>query len=171
MPRGDRAYARSCRGGQLSTVQAQTGSAAARRAIGVDFGSRRVGIAVADELGKMAHARPYLDARDLPRLLKELGELAQNEGVGTFVLGLPRSMDGSEGIAARRVRHFATLLQKSSGAKVELVDERLTTLQATLRLREQGLDARKMRERIDSASAAILLQCWLDSPDGASTAP
>jgi putative Holliday junction resolvase len=134
-----------------------------RRAIGVDLGARRVGVAVADELGAMAHARPHLDGRDVTQLLTALRDLAQAERVDTFVLGLPKSMDGSEGIAARKARRFAAQLAKHTGAKVELLDERLSTVQATARLREQGVDSRQMKDRIDSASAAILLQAWLDS--------
>jgi putative Holliday junction resolvase len=122
-----------------------------------------VGIAVADELGKMAHARPFLQGGNLPRLLQELSKLARQESIDTFVIGLPISMDGSEGMAARRVRAFAQRLAQASGAKVDLLDERLSSVQAQQRLREQGLDARGMRGRVDSAAAAILLQCWLDS--------
>lgn len=134
-----------------------------RRAIGVDLGARRVGIAVADEIGALAHARPYLDGRDVGQLLNALHELAKTEAIDTFVLGLPKSMNGSEGIAARKARRFAAQLAKHTGAKVEFLDERLSSVQATSRLREQGLDARQMKGRIDSAAAAILLQCWLDS--------
>jgi putative Holliday junction resolvase len=133
------------------------------RAIGVDFGLRRVGVAVADELGKLAHARPHLDGRDAPRLIAALCELAKTEAITTFVIGLPKSMDGSEGLAALRVRRFAAALAKRSGANIDFVDERLTSVEATRRLREQGLDARKMKGRIDGAAAAIVLQCWLDS--------
>jgi putative Holliday junction resolvase len=140
-----------------------SGSDRIRRAIGVDLGGRRVGIAVADELGAMAHARPHLDARDLTKLLHELRELARAEAIDTFVIGLPKSMDGTEGIAARKARRFAAQLAKHTRAKVEFQDERLSTVQATSRLREQGLDARQMKDRIDSAAAAILLQCWLDA--------
>lgn len=134
-----------------------------RRAIGVDLGARRVGIAVADEIGALAHARPYLDGRDVTQLLNALRELAKTEAIDTFVLGLPKSMNGSEGIAARKARRFATQLAKHTGARVEFLDERLSSVQATSRLREQGLDARQMKGRVDSAAAAILLQCWLDS--------
>ncbi|HTM45751.1 MAG TPA: Holliday junction resolvase RuvX [Polyangiaceae bacterium] len=135
-----------------------------RRAIGVDFGLRRVGIAVADELGTMAHARPYLDGRDIPKLIAALCELAKTEAISTFVIGLPKSMAGSEGLPALRVRRFAAALAKQSGAKIEFMDERLSTVEASARLREQGLDSRKMKDRIDGAAAAILLQSWLDSP-------
>jgi putative Holliday junction resolvase len=108
----------------------------------------------------MAHPRPYLSAKK--GLLAELGRIAEAEGIDHFLVGLPRNMDGSEGPGARRAREFAKLLTERTGRSVELVDERLSTVEAQARLHQQGLDIRRSRERIDSASAAILLQSWLD---------
>lgn len=133
------------------------------RAAGVDFGKVRVGLAVADELGLMAHPRPYLDGRDAVRVVHQLADLAHAEGIGVFVVGLPRELDGREGVSARRARKFASKLAERTSAQVVLLDERLTTREASGRLRAQGLDSRAQRERIDSASAAVLLQSWLDT--------
>jgi putative Holliday junction resolvase len=71
-------------------------------------------------------------------------------------------MDGSEGLSARRARKFAAEIAGALGFEVELVDERLSSVQAQARLRESGHDARDSRQRIDSAAAAVLLQTWLD---------
>lgn len=136
------------------------------RAAGVDFGSVRVGLAVGDELGLLAHPRPYLPAGDPRALFAALRALARDEGIDVFVVGLPRSLDGKERQSARRVRKFAERLTAETGVRVELVDERLSTVEAQGRLREQGLDARKQRSRIDSAAAAIVLQSWLDARRG-----
>jgi putative Holliday junction resolvase len=133
------------------------------RAAGIDLGRVRVGLALADELGLMAHPRPFLDGRNPKQLLNRLRELAETEQIGVFVVGLPRSLDGREGIAARRARRFADELAQATGRPVELVDERLTTIEAAGRLREQGLDSRAARSRVDSAAAAVLLQSWLDA--------
>jgi putative Holliday junction resolvase len=116
---------------------------------------------VADELGSMAHPRPHLDGRDLTRLIAVLAALAAAEGLDTFVIGLPKHMNGREARGARRVHELAQKLE-AKGFSVVLVDERLTTVEATGRLREAGLDARASRSRVDSAAAAILLQSWLD---------
>lgn len=132
------------------------------RAAGIDYGSVRVGLAVADELGLLAHPRGFLQARPSGRLFEALRHLVADEGVGLFVVGLPKSMSGLEGPASRRVRKFAEELKQRTGVGVELWDERLTTVQARARLREQGVNDRDARSRIDSASAAVLLQCWLD---------
>jgi putative Holliday junction resolvase len=132
------------------------------RAAAVDFGTVRVGLAVADELGLLAHPRPYLDGRDPQRLVEELALLARSEGIELFLVGLPRSLDGKEGVSARRARKLASSLKKASGTRVVMVDEWLTTREAAGRLRAQGLDERAQRSRIDSAAAAVLLQSYLD---------
>ena len=132
------------------------------RAAGIDLGTVRVGVAVADELGLLAHPRPWLDGRDSGQLVEALVELAGQEAIDVFVVGLPRHLSGAEGPAAQRARRFARQLQERSGLKVELMDERLTTRQARARVAEQGLSEREYRDRIDSAAAAVLLQAWLD---------
>ncbi len=133
------------------------------RAAAIDLGKVRVGLAVADELGVLAHPRQFLDGRDSGRLVEALGRLAVEEGIELFLVGLPRMLSGEEGPAARRARQFAQKLHACTGLRVELVDERLTTREAMTRLRDQQLDARESRQRVDSAAAAILLQQWLDA--------
>src|SRR6185295_11664452 len=128
------------------------------RALAIDFGKVRVGIAVADELGLMAHPRPHLDGKNRRALFDSLRRLADEEQIEVFVVGLPRALTGEEGAPARRARKFAEELATRTGRKVELVDEWLSTREAKARLHEQGLDERAMRSRVDSAAAAILLQ-------------
>lgn len=110
----------------------------------------------------LAHPRPHLDGRDLSGTLRSLGDLARGEGWTLVVVGLPRNLDGSEGIAARRARRFAELVGKATGLDVVLLDERLSTREAQARLTAQGLDGKQSKSKVDSASAAILLQTWLD---------
>lgn len=133
------------------------------RAAGIDLGSVRVGLAVADDLGVLAHPRPYLDGKDPGKLLGTLADLAKREAIDVFVVGLPRRLDGREGPEARRARKMAEDLRKRTGVEVVLWDEWLTTREAARGLREAGLDARRARKRVDSEAAAILLQSWLDS--------
>lgn len=136
------------------------------RVAGVDLGAVRVGLAVSDDLGLMAHPRPHRDGRDLLRLAHALRDWAAEEQVGRFVVGLPRTLDGREGPAARRARRFAELLARVAAREVVLHDEWLTTREAQARLREQGVHARAARQKIDSAAAAVLLQSWLDAARG-----
>jgi putative Holliday junction resolvase len=133
------------------------------RAAAVDLGSVRVGLAVADELGLLAHPRPALRLEGEARLLDALSAFAQQEGIEAFVVGLPRSLSGREGPPARRARHFAEVLGKRTGLPVVLVDERLTTRQAQRHLHAGGHNIKGSRSRIDSAAAAVLLQGWLDA--------
>lgn len=136
------------------------------RAAAVDLGKVRVGLAVADELGLMAHPRPHLDGRNRRVLLESLAGLAQEEGISMFLVGLPKTLEGREGPPARRARRFATELGARTGLPVELVDERLTTKEARSRLQGQGMRERELRTRVDSAAAAVLLQAWLDRKPG-----
>jgi putative holliday junction resolvase len=136
------------------------------RAAAIDLGAVRVGLAVADDLGLLAHPRPFLDGKNPEALLRKLRELQETDEIELFVLGLPRELNGREGPAAKRVRAFAKKLEQATPAKVELYDEWLSTREAAGRLRAQGLNAKQQRGRIDSAAAAILLQSWLDKAAG-----
>jgi putative holliday junction resolvase len=132
------------------------------RAAAIDLGAVRVGLAIADDLGLLAHPRPFLDGKNQQALLRRLKDLQAAEELQVFVLGLPRELSGREGPAAKRVRAFAQRLEEATPARVELYDEWLSTREAAGRLRAQGLSAKEQRGRIDSAAAAILLQSWLD---------
>jgi putative Holliday junction resolvase len=132
------------------------------RVAALDLGKVRIGLAISDELGMMAHPRPALDATSRKSTVAQLAQLAADEGIELFLVGLPLDRDGLHGPAARRAEGFALELAQVTGRKVELFDERLSTVEAGRRLREAGRSAKKSRSRIDSASACVLLQAWLD---------
>lgn len=136
------------------------------RIAALDPGDVRIGVAVSDELGMLAHPRAAIDARRERRALEELARLAEDEAIERFVVGLPLDMRGVEGARAEKARAFATRVAEATGRPVELVDERLTTVEASRRLREAGAGGRRGKGRIDSASAAVLLQAWLDRGQG-----
>ncbi|MBK7400256.1 MAG: Holliday junction resolvase RuvX [Myxococcales bacterium] len=131
--------------------------------MGLDLGSARCGVAIDDELSLLAHPRPPLVAKDRNGLIAALVALAESEGVDRFVVGLPLSLRGEAGRAARRTESFAQALADASGREVVLWDERLTTVQASAALSEGGTDARGQRAVIDGAAAAFLLQSWLEA--------
>ena len=137
------------------------------RVAAIDLGKVRVGLAVSDELGVLAHPRANLDGRDAKKLLAELASLATAEGIERFVIGHPLDMKGGEGDAAQRARRFAQRLADSTGRDVELFDERLTTTEAHRKLRDGGTNARKGKDKVDGAAAAVILQAWLDRAQGA----
>lgn len=132
------------------------------RVAAIDLGSVRVGVAISDELGLLAHPRPHLPGGSRPALLEALAELARAEGIERFLVGLPGQLDGSEGRAAREARQFAAALARHTKLEVTLCDEWLSTRQAHQRLQEGGHSSRDRRQRVDSAAAAVLLQSWLD---------
>ncbi len=133
------------------------------RTVALDLGKARVGVAIDDELGSMAHPRGALDARDRKALLAALKTLADEEDVARFVVGLPLDMTGGEGIPAREARAMAKVIADATGRPVELWDERLTTVQAQRSLAASEVRGRKARARIDEAAACAILQSWLDA--------
>ena len=128
------------------------------RLMAVDFGERRVGVAVTDPEGRFAHPLTTLERSSDRQVLDRLVELALQEGIESWVVGEPRRLDGTAGDAAERVRRFATKLEERSGLPVRLVDESLTSREAERRLREAGVDLRRHPERIDQVAAQILLE-------------
>lgn len=133
------------------------------RVAAIDLGAVRVGLAVSDELGMLAHPRDYLPGKDKRALLVALKSLAQEEEIEQFLVGLPRLLDGKEGRGARNARSFGAALEKSTGVPVLMCDEWWTTREAHGRFRQTGVSQKDSRSRIDGAAAALLLQSWLDS--------
>jgi len=136
------------------------------RTCALDPGTVRVGLAIDDELGLLAHPRGMLDARNRKTLLAALRVLADEEAVVRFVVGLPLDMHGGEGIAARGARTLAQRVADATGRGVELWDERLTTVEAQRSLQASGVRGKKARARIDEAAACAILQSWLDARRG-----
>lgn len=134
-----------------------------KRVAAIDLGKARVGVAVTDELGVMAHARPFLDGRSRKALLAALADLCREEGVERFLVGLPLEMNGDEGPAAQRALAFAQELADATGVEIEMIDERLSTVEASRRLRDRGVKARDQKHLVDGAAAAVILQAWLDA--------
>ena len=129
--------------------------------MGIDYGSRRVGVALSDRLGIAAHPFEVLEAG--PGLGHRLADLVAAEDVAKVVVGLPVSLDGSEHAAARRTRRFVDRLRPLVGVEVVLYDERLTTRIAESVLVAAGTSRAKRRRRVDKVAATVMLQGYLDS--------
>lgn len=132
------------------------------RVLGIDVGSVRIGLAVSDETCTIASPVTTVpnEARTLwTRLEREI----EDRQIARVVIGLPRSLDGSEGDAALSARAFAAELGRRTPRPIELWDERFTTTIAERSLIEGGVRRRRRRAVIDSVAAAVLLQSWLDS--------
>jgi putative Holliday junction resolvase len=131
--------------------------------IGLDHGTRRIGVAVADTETGMAFARPAIHRRSLAVDLHEVEQLARSEGAELVVVGLPFNMDGSEGDQAAAVRAFGDGLTEN-GLLVAYEDERLSSWEASEQLRAGGRKApRRGTGELDSAAARLILQQYLDA--------
>jgi putative Holliday junction resolvase len=137
------------------------------RAVGVDLGSRRIGIAVSDRTGSLAFPWGVLErAGDPGAERRRIAEVVAELEATTVVVGLPLSLDGHAGAAARAAGEEADRLAvelAGAGVTVETFDERLTTVSARTALAAGGTRGRAARRRIDSAAATVLLQAWLDA--------
>lgn len=132
------------------------------RALGIDHGDARIGLAVSDELGMLAHPLETITVKD-GNPLTRIAQVVAEKNVGQIVIGLPKNMDGTSGPAAEKVRAFAARLRENVACPVLLWDERLTTVAAQRALHEAGRNAKQSRAVIDQAAAQIILQGWLDS--------
>ena len=171
---GPAAYARSRAGGQAPAQphnkmskpgdpqHDENAQPTPPRVAAIDLGKVRVGLAISDELGMLAHPRPPLDGRNHKLLLGRLAALARDEGIDRFLVGFPLAMSGEQGIAAKRAIRFCQRLADATKVEVELLDERLTTVEAERLLRAGGARPEQIGARVDGAAAAILLQQWLD---------
>lgn len=131
--------------------------------MGLDVGTKTVGVAVADELGFTAQPITVVRRSNLKADLAELIRLAADRAVDRFVLGLPLNMDGSEGPRALATRKFGDALAKASNLLIIYQDERLTTVAAERSLLEADVSRQKRREVIDQVAASLILQGWLDA--------
>lgn len=132
------------------------------RALGIDFGEKRIGLAISDPEGRIAVPMSTLQRRDDRSALRQIAEVARREGVGRLVVGEPVNMDGTRGPAAERARRFGERLAELTGLPLELVNESLTSREAEERLRDAGVDPRRDPGRVDAVAAQILLQESLD---------
>jgi len=130
--------------------------------IGLDHGSRRIGVAVGSEETGQAFARPALHRVNEAADLEQIAALARTEDAACIVLGLPRNMDGSEGFQAAAARGFGARLS-AIGLEVVFVDERLSSWQASEQLAAEGRRPSRASGERDSAAARLILQEYLDA--------
>lgn len=136
------------------------------RAIGLDLGERRIGVAVSDRSGTVASPFEVIQRNGSRRRDHDrIARLVVDEEAELVVVGLPRSMDGRLGPAARAALAEVQALGSVVGVPVLTHDERLTTVTAQRSLRQAGLDGRARRKVVDKVAAAVMLQAWLDSPE------
>ena len=140
------------------------------RLLGVDWGERRIGLALSDPSRTLAQPLITLTRRLGKRFpMHELLALLEQHAVTGVVVGLPLDQEGHEGDAATAARILAADIARRSGKPVELWDERLTTSRALQAVREMGASTRGRKDDVDALAAAVLLQHYLDAKRGSAT--
>ena len=143
----------------------RTRSTAIARYLGIDYGTRRIGLAVSDPDGTIASPVTVIEhAGDPAAQSRRIITVAADYGADAFVVGLPLNMDGTEGPQALLTRNFAAALADMSGFTVHFVDERLTSISADEHLLDARLTRGKKKARRDAVAAQIILQSFLDDP-------
>lgn len=133
------------------------------RILGIDFGDSRTGYAVSDPLGFGVTPLSACKEKNMRKVAEYTAKLAKDCGAELLVLGLPKNMDGSIGFRGEKTQAFVKLLSEYSALPVKLWDERLTTVSAHMLMNETNVRGQKRKDRIDSVSAAYILQSYLDS--------
>ncbi|MCI8389172.1 MAG: Holliday junction resolvase RuvX [Roseburia sp.] len=136
------------------------------RVLGLDFGSKTVGVAVSDELMLTAQGLEIIrreSPNKLRRTLARIAELADEYQADRIVLGYPKNMNGTEGERCEKTKEFAALLEKRTKRSVLLWDERLTTVSADRIMMEAGVRRENRKQYVDEIAASLILQGYLDS--------
>lgn len=136
------------------------------RILGLDYGSKTVGVAVSDALGITAQGLETIQrtqANKLRKTLARIEQLIKEYDVGKIVLGCPKNMNNTEGPRVQATLEFRDMLERRTGLEVILQDERLTTVSAERVLRESGVRRENRKEVIDKIAAVFILQTYLDA--------
>ncbi len=129
----------------------------------LDFGTKRIGVAASDESLTLATPMPFIEAFPFKPFISQLKKIILEKEVTLIVIGIPRNMDGSYGPAAAKAQEFVLRLKEILVVPIVTVDERLSTVEASRRLRESGKKAKDQKAIIDSNAARIILQSYLDA--------
>ena len=133
------------------------------RVLGLDVGDRRIGVALSDPLGFTAQRLTVLERTDTTSDLRVLCDVVEQHQVEQIVVGLPLTMAGAHGIQAQKVTTFVGALRRQVSVPIEVIDERLTTVQGERALLETGASRRTRKRMIDQVAAQLILQQFLDA--------
>ena len=133
------------------------------RVLALDHGSKRIGVAISDELGVIAQPLEYIEAEPFSDFLGRLKEIIREKQVEQILIGMPRNMDGSYGPAAELVQQFILVLKEALTIPITTWDERLTSAHANRFLIQANVRRDKRKGKVDQTAAALLLQSYLDS--------
>ena len=132
------------------------------RLLGIDFGTVRIGLSLSDPTRTLASPLPFLDNKSPQQVIAAITALIETHEITGLVIGMPRNMDGTYGPSAQKVKDFIDEMKKCISIPIQPIDERLTTAQASKQLSGIGLNQKQLRKRVDSSSASLILQQYLD---------
>ena len=132
------------------------------RYLALDHGTKRIGVAVSDELKMIAQPLEYILTEPFDAFLARLKQILAEKEVERVFIGMPRNMDGTYGPAAEKVREFIAALTPEISVPIKTLDERLTSAQANRVLLQGNVRRDQRKEKVDKMAAAILLQSYLD---------
>lgn len=131
------------------------------RIMGIDYGDARTGVAFSDLLCSIVGSTDVIHSRNQEKTLDQLCILIKEKEVGKIVVGLPKNMDGSEGVRAELCREFADKLRQRTGLPVDLWDERRTTVEAHNILSEHNYHGKKRKNTVDAVAASLILEGYI----------
>lgn len=131
------------------------------RVMGVDYGDARTGVAVSDLLCSIVGTTTVIHSRNMEKTINQLCEIVKREEVGEIAVGLPKNMDGTEGVRAELCRSFAAELERATGLPVKLWDERRTTVEAHNILSQHNYHGQKRKDTVDAVAASLILEGYL----------
>lgn len=133
------------------------------RYLALDSGSKRIGVAVSDELRMIAQPLEFIPAEPFADFLTRLRQIVTEKEVGLILVGMPRNLDGTYGPAAERVREWVATLASKISVPLKTWDERLTSAQANRVLMQGRVRRDQRKQKVDAMAAALLLQSYLDA--------
>jgi len=136
------------------------------RILALDHGTKRIGVAISDELKMLAHPQEFILAESMPAFVERLKAILAGKPCELILVGMPRNMDGSFGPAAEKVREFIAKLQPQVTIPIKTWDERLTSTQANRLMIEGNVRRDQRKLKVDAMAAAVLLQSYLDAHPG-----
>lgn len=129
--------------------------------MGIDYGDARTGVAISDLLCSIVGSTYVVPSRNREKALADIVKLARDNMVGEIVVGLPKNMDGTEGVRAELCREFAEILKEATGLPVAMWDERRTTVEAHNILSQHNYHGKKRKNTVDAVAASLILEGYL----------
>ena len=131
--------------------------------MGIDYGDARTGVAISDLLCTIVGSTAVVPSRNTEKAIADIVKLAKENSVGLIVVGLPRNMDGTEGVRAELCREFAKKLEEATGLQTVMWDERRTTVEAHNILSQHNYHGKKRKDTVDAVAASLILEGYLNS--------